>query len=99
MDRLLLLSSPECAETAASDFNNLESHTGQITLSVTGSTETSNEDIIVFVDETHATISWNVSGNSLVVLLELNSHTLSDGGVWLLGFDSDLFNNDTTGVG
>ena len=98
MDRLLLLVGPESHETALSDLDDLETDTGKITLSVTGSTETGDEDLVVLIDEGHATITGNVSGNSLVVLLELNSDTLSDGGVWLLCFDSDLFDNNTTCV-
>ena len=90
---------PKCAETTSSDFDNLESDSWQITLSVSGSTETSHEDVVVLIDETHTTISWDVSGNSLVVLLQLNSHTLSDGGVWLLGLDGDLLDDDTGSVG
>jgi len=99
MDGLLLLVGPEGHETALSDLDDLETDTGQITLSVTGSTETGNEDLVVLIDEGHATITRNVSGNSLVVLLELDSHALSDGRVGLLGFDGDLLDNDTSGVG
>jgi hypothetical protein len=65
---------------------------------VTRSTETGNEDFVVLINEGHTTISWYISGNSLVVLLKLNSNTLSNSGVRLLSFDSDLFNNDTSCV-
>ena len=99
MDRLLLLVGPESHETALSDLDDLETDTGKITLSVTGSTETGDEDLVVLIDEGHATITGNVSGNSLVVLLELDSHALSDGRVGLLSFDGDLLDNDTGSVG
>ena len=98
MDGLLLLVGPESHKTALSDLDDLETDTGKITLSVAGSTETSNEDLIVLIDEGHATITRNVGGNSLVVLLELDSHALSDGRVRLLSFDGDLLDNDTGGV-
>lgn len=65
---------------------------------MTGSTETSNEYLVILIDESHATISWNEAGDSFVVLLELNSHTLSDGRVGLLGLDGDLFDDDTGSV-
>ena len=63
------------------------------------STETSDKNFIVFINERHTTISWNVGGNSLVVFLELDSNALSDGGVRLLGFDGDLLDDDTSGMG
>lgn len=98
MDGLLLLVGPEGHETATSDLDDLETDTGQITLGVTRSTETGNEDLVVLIDEGHATITGNVGGDSLVVLLKLHSHALSDGRVGLLGLDGDLLNNDTGSV-
>ena len=98
MHWLFLLSSPECHETATSDFDGLESDSWKITNSVTGSTETSNEDFIVFIDQSHATVLWDVSGDSLVVLLKLDSDTLSDSGVRLLSFNSNLFNDNAGSV-
>lgn len=65
---------------------------------MTGSTETSNENFIILIDESHTTISRNEAGDSFVVLLELNSHTLSDGRVGLLGLDGDLLDDDTGSV-
>ncbi len=66
---------------------------------MTGSTETCNEHFIVLVDERHTSILWHVGGDSLVVLLKLNSDALSDSGVRLLCLDSDLLNDDTSGMG
>ena len=90
---------PKGEETASSDFNDLESYTGQITLGVSRSTETSNKNFVVLIDEGHTTISWDVGGDSLVVFLELDSDALSDGGVRLLSLNSDLLDHDTGGVG
>ena len=98
-ERLVLLSEPESKKGNSSDLNDLESDTWQITNGMTGSTESRDEHFIVLVTETHTTISWNVGSDSLVVLLELDSDTLSDGRVWLLSFDGNFFNNDSSSVG
>ena len=95
MSWLLNLSQPESEEGATGGLYDLESNTRNITLGVTRSTETSNENFVVFVNETHTTISWHVGCDLLIVLLKLNSHTLSDSGVWLLSLDSDLIDNNT----
>ena len=64
-----------------------------------GSTETSNQDLVVLIDERHTTILRHEAGDSLVVFLELDSDTLSHGGVGLLSLDGYLLNNDTSSVG
>lgn len=92
---LFLLSEPEGVEWDSSDLDNSESDTWQITDGMTRSTETSNKHFIVLINETHTTILWHEGSDSLVVFLELHSHTLSDGRVGLLSFDGDLFNDDT----
>ena len=89
---------PKGKETASSDFNDLESNTREITLSVSGSTETSDKNLVIFFNERHTTISWNVGGNSLVVLFELNSDALSNTGVRLLRLNSDFLDDDTSGM-
>ena len=96
---LFLLSRPKGEKTATGNLDNLESNTGKISLGMSRSTETGNEDLVVFINEGHTTISWDVGSDSLVVFLELNSDALSDGGVWLLGLDGDLLDDDTGSVG
>ena len=98
-DWLFLLSHPEGHETTSSDLDSLESNSWKITNGMTRSTETGNKDLVVFVNKGHTTILWHVSGDSLVVLLKLDSDTLSNSGVRLLGFDGNLFNNDACCVG
>jgi len=64
-----------------------------------GSTETSDKDLVVLIDERHTTILGDECSDSLVVFLELDSDTLSHGGVGLLSLDGYLLNNDTSSVG
>ena len=99
MDGLLLLSLPESTEATSSNFNNLKSDSWKITHSVTRSTETGNKDLVVLVNERHTTILWDVGCDSLVVLLKLDSDTLSNSRVWLFSFNCDLFDDDTGSVG
>ena len=96
---LFLLSRPKREKTASGNLDNLESNTGKISLGMSRSTETGNENLVVFINEGHTSISWDVGSDSLVVFLELNSDALSDGGVWLLGLDGDLLDDDSGSVG
>ena len=95
---LVLLSVPQGIKGHTGDLDDLESDSWQITDGVTRSTESSNENFVVLIDETHTTILGHEGSNFLVVLLELHSDTLSDGRVRLLGFNGDLFYDDTSGV-
>ena len=99
MSWLLDLSEPKGQKTATSGLNNLKSDTRKITFGMTRSTETGNEHFVILINETHATISWHVGSDLLVVLSQLNSNTLSNSRVWLLGFDSYLFDDDTSSMG
>ena len=98
MSWLFDFSQPEGKKGATGSLDNLETHTRKITLSVTGSTETSDKTLVVLINEGHTTISWDVGGNSLVVLLKLDSHALSNSGVWLLSLNGNLLDNNTSGV-
>lgn len=99
LDGLLLLSEPEGVHRDRGDLDHLESDSWEITDGVAGSTETSDEDLVVLIDERHTTISGHKASDSLVVFLELDSDALSDGGVGLLGLNSDLLDDDAGGVG
>jgi len=88
----------EGEEGNTSDFDDLKSDTGDITDGVAGSTETGNENFIVFFDVVQRTITWDEGGNPLTVLDELDSNAFSNSGVWLFGFDSDFLDDDTFSV-
>lgn len=89
---------PKGKQGSASDLLNLESHTWNITDGVTLTTETGNEHFVVLIDEGESTVTGDVRSNSLVVLFELHSDALTNGGVGLLGFDSNLLNNNASGL-
>ena len=99
LDWFFLFFHPKSIETASCNFDNLESDSWNISLGVTLSSEPSNENFIIFINKTHATVSWNVCSNFFIVFLELYSYTLSNCGVGLLSFDSNLFNHDTSSMG
>jgi len=66
---------------------------------VAGTTETLDKHFIVLIAETHTTVTGDEASDSLVVFFELDSDTLSNTGVGLLGFDTNFLNNDARGVG
>jgi hypothetical protein len=53
---LLLLLLPQRAETDTRDLDDLETDTGNITLGLALATETSEEDLVVLIDEVEATV-------------------------------------------
>ncbi len=93
-----LLLSEERVERHTGNLDDLEANTRDITNGVTLTTETSDENFIVFIGEVQATIARDEGSNLLAVLDELNAHALTDSRVRLLGLDTDLFQDDTLGV-
>lgn len=57
---------------------------------MTLSTKACDKDFVVFFDKVEATVVGDESGDLLSVLDELDTNTLTDGGVGLLGLDTDL---------
>merc|ERR1740130_405166 len=86
-------------ERASGNLNDLETHTGDITDSVTTTTETSNQDLVVFIDEVEATIVWDEGSDLLTILDELCTATLTNSRIRLLGLDTNLLDNNSLGVG
>ena len=86
--RLLLLLLEEGKERAAGNLHDLETHTRDITLSVTGTTEASDEHLVVLVDVVEAAIARHESGDLLAVFDELRAHALANGRVGLLGLNA-----------
>jgi len=97
--RLLLLLLPQGEQTDTGNLDDLETDTGNITLRLALATETGKEDLVVLVNEVQATVVGDESSNLLAVLDELDTDTLPDSGVGLLGLNTDLLEDDSLGVG
>ena len=97
-DRLVLLVEPEGEKRGVGDLLDLEADTWDITDGVTLTTETGDKHLVVLINEAHSTVARHVARNSLVVLFELNSHALTHGRVGLLGFDTNLLDDDASGL-
>lgn len=69
-------------------FDNLETDTGNITDGMTLTTETGNQNFVVFFNVVQATVTRYESGDLLAVLDQLDSHALTDGRVRLFGFNT-----------
>lgn len=88
--RLLLLLAEQSKEGGLRDADDLETDSGNITDSVTGTTETSNEDFIVLINVVQATITRDESSDLLTVLDELDTNALTNSRVGLLSFNTTM---------
>ena len=96
---LLLLAEEKSPQTDTRDLDDLETNTGDITLGLTGTTETGDEHLIVLIDKVETTVVGDEGGDLLAVLDQLDTDTLSDSRVGLLGLNTDLLEDDTLGLG
>jgi len=96
--RLLLLLLPQRRQTNTRDLDDLESNTGNITLRLALTTESSEQDLVVLVYEIETTIIGHESSNLLSVLNQLHTHTLPNSRVGLLGLDTNFLKNYSLGV-
>jgi hypothetical protein len=62
---LLLFLLPQRRQTNTRDLDDLESHTGNITLCLPLTTKTSEEDLVVLVYEVETTVIWHCGNASL----------------------------------
>ena len=65
---------------------------------MTGSTKTGNQDFVILINKVEATIPRHKGGDTLAVLDQLDTDALPTGRVWLLGLDTNLFQDDAFGV-
>lgn len=96
---LLLLAEEESPQADTRDLDDLETNTGDITLGLTSTTETRDEHLVVLVNKVKTTVVGDEGGDLLAVLDQLDTDTLSDSRVGLLGLNTDLLENDTLGLG
>ena len=66
----------------------LETDTGNITDGVAGTTETSDEDLIVLLNVVQATIVGDESSDLLAILDELDTSSLTNSRIGLLGLNT-----------
>jgi hypothetical protein len=99
MARLLLLTLEESKKRGTSNLDNLEAATWDITNGVTGTTETSNEHLVIFIDEVQTTIIRHEACDLLTVLDELHTASLTNSGVRLFGLNSELLHDNTLSMG
>ena len=97
--RPLLLAAEEGVEGHVGDLADLESDAGNVTDSVTLTSESTDKDLVVLLNEVQTAVIGDESSDLLSVLDELNSDALSNGGVWLFGFDTDFVEDDSFRVG
>ena len=88
--RLLLLSTEQSKERSLGDTYHLETDSRNITHSVTGTTESSNQDFIILIHKVQTTITRNESSDFLSVLDQLNTDALTNGRVRLFSLYSTI---------
>lgn len=96
--RLLLAVGEESPETSVGDLDDLETNAGNISLGLTLTTETRDEDLVVLVDVCEGTVPRDEGSDLLTVLDKLHSDSLTNGRVRLLSLDTETLNNNTLSV-
>lgn len=91
--------SEEGPETNSSDLDDLETNAGNISLGLTLTTETRDEDLVVLVDVGKGTVPRYEGSDLLSVLDEMHTHGLTDGRVGLLSLNTKALDDDTLSVG
>ena len=88
--RLLLLLAEQSEKRSLGHADHLETDSRNITHSVTRTTETGNQHLVVLVHVVQATIARNEGSDLLAVLDQLHTHALTNGGVGLLSLHTAI---------
>ena len=86
--RLLLLAAEQSEQRGLGHADDLETDSGNISHSVTGTTETGNEHLVVLIDKVQTTIARDEGGDLLTILDQLHTDALTNGRVGLLSLNS-----------
>ena len=73
----------------------LKSDSGNITNSVTLTSETADQHLVVLLDKVQATVIGDEGGDLLAVLDQLHTNALPDGRVGLLSLNADLLEDNS----
>ena len=92
--RLLLLSTEQSEERGLGNAHHFETDSWNITNSVTRTTESSNQNLIVLIHKVQTTITRNEGSDLLSVLDQLNTDALTNSRVGLLSFHSTIHHLD-----
>ena len=93
--RPLLLAAEEGVEGHVGDLADLESDSGNVTNSVTLTSETADQHLIVLLDKVQATVIGDEGGDLLAVLDQLHTNALPDGRVGLLSLNTNLLEDNS----
>ena len=93
--RPLLLAAEEGVEGYVGDLADLESNAGNVTNSMTLTSESTDQDLVVLLNEVQTAVIGDESGDLLAILDQLDTDALPNGRVGLLGLDTNLLKNDS----
>ena len=88
--RPLLLAEEERVQRHVGHLGDLEPDAGNVTDGVTLPTESGDQNFVVLLDKVEAAVLGDECRDLLAVLDQLDTDAFSDGGVGLLGLDTNL---------
>merc|ERR1740117_148578 len=96
---LLLLLLVKCKNRNSSNLCDLKPNSGNISHSVSRTSETRNQNFVILIYIVQTTISWYEGSDLLTILNKLYTDALTDSAVRLFGLNSDLLKNNSLSHG